>query len=359
MIPPTPPKARGAADNPKPRFDRLETVAFDDGWSEEMDEVSAPATSVSLEPARSIISTNDSPDIFFNQSINPYRGCEHGCVYCFARPSHAYLGLSPGLDFETKLIAKPNAAELLARELARPGYRCQVLAVGTNTDPYQPIENRLRIMRACLEVMVAFRQPVAITTKSFLVTRDKDLLATMARQGLANVAISVTTLDRDLSRHLEPRAATPAKRLEAIRLLATAGVPVTVSVAPVIPFLTDHEMESILMAAREAGATSASTILLRLPHEVKDLFEAWLRIHAPAKRRHILSLMRQHHDGRLYRSEFGKRFAGSGNYAELQARRFTIAKRKLGYNERSIDLDCSRFQRPLRPGDQLALFPPT
>jgi DNA repair photolyase len=356
------PKSRGSGTNPKPRFDRLETVASDDGWyPPDLDENGEPApdprTQIILERAKSIISHNDSPDIGFDQSINPYRGCEHGCVYCFARPGHAYLGMSPGLDFETRIIAKPNAAELLERELRKPGYRCRPIGLGTNTDPYQPAENKLRIMRGCLEVMAAFNQPVTIVTKSFLVTRDIDLLAPMAAKGLARVGVSVTSLQRDLARTLEPRAATPGRRLEAIRLLAEARIPVTVMVAPIIPFLTDSEMERILEAAREKGADHAGWTLLRLPYEVKDLFRDWLDEHAPAKANHVLSLIRQSRDGRLNDPEFTSRQRGTGEYALVLAARFALAVKRFGYNRTgSRTLVTSLFQPPPAPGDQLNLI---
>jgi len=356
------PKARAAVSNPKVRFDALETVAIDDGWSTREGEAAAladpppdPRTTITLEPAKSIVAHNDSPDIGFDQSINPYRGCEHGCIYCYARPTHAYLGLSPGLDFETKIIARPNAAALLDAELRRPSYVCRHLAVGTNTDPYQPAENRLGIMRACLEVMAAFNQPVSITTKGHLVTRDIDILAPMAAKGLVGVGISITTLDRALAREMEPRASVPAKRLDAIKALAAAGIPVTVMVAPVIPVLTDHELERIMAAAKEAGATNAAYILLRLPHEVKDLFGEWLEARFPAKARHVLSLVRQNRDGKLNDASFGARMKGQGEFARLLSTRFTMAKKRLGFAG-SAALVTDLFRPPPRPGDQLRLL---
>ncbi len=349
------PKARGTSFNPKNRFETLETVAFDDGW-DNAEETPPPPTTILLDRTKSILSENDSPDIGFEVSINPYRGCEHGCVYCFARPSHAYLGLSPGLDFETKLLVKPEAPRLLAGELSKRGYRCRLLAIGTNTDPYQPVERRLRVMRGCLQVLADFHHPVAITTKSHLVTRDIDLLAPMAARRLASVAVSVTTLDRDLCRKLEPRAATPAKRLEAIRELSAAGIPVTVLVAPVIPFVTDHELEAILAAARQAGASHAGTILLRLPHEVKELFAAWLDAHFPERARHVLSLMRQSSGGKLYDATFGQRQTGTGHHAQLLAQRFRLAERRLGFAGQRSALDSSQFRVPPKAGDQLSLL---
>lgn len=349
-------RTRGTPTNPKNRFDTLATTEFDDGWTEiEEEPLADPRTTITPELAKSILTRNDSPDIPFDQSINPYRGCEHGCIYCFARPGHAYLGMSPGLDFETRIIAKPNAARLLEQELRRPNYRCDVIAIGTNTDPYQPAENKLRIMRGCLEVMKSFNQPVGIVTKSFLVTRDIDLLAPMAAQGMASVGISITTLDRDLCRKMEPRAATPAKRLEAIRMLSAAGIPVRVMVAPINPFLTDHELERILEAGAEAGASNASMLLLRLPYEVKDLFAEWLDAHFPGKAEHVLSLIRQSRDGKLNQPEFGRRFKGEGKHVELLSARFAIAKRRLGLGAKHIKLDTSRFRPPPRSGDQFAL----
>ncbi len=358
-----PPKARGAVSNPKVRYDALTTVAIDDGWSTAESEAAAladppsdPRTTITLEPAKSIIARNSSPDIGFDQSINPYRGCEHGCIYCFARPTHAYLGLSPGLDFETRIIARPNAAELLEAELRKPGYVPRQLAVGTNTDPYQPAENKHAIMRACLEVMARFNQPVSITTKSHLVTRDIDILAPMAAKGLAGVGVSITTLDRDLAREMEPRASVPAKRLEAVRALAAAGIPTIVMVAPVVPVLTDHELERIMTVARDAGAQDASYILLRLPFEVKDLFVEWLEARFPAKAKHVLSLIRQQRDGQLNDATWSRRMKGQGEYARLLGTRFSIARKRLGFAGHRSALDASQFRVPPRPGDQLRLL---
>jgi len=358
------PKARAAGLNPKVRFDRFETVEVPDDWSAtglvpgagpDGEPASDPRTTVTLTPAKSFITHNDSPDIPFDKSINPYRGCEHGCIYCFARPTHAFLGLSPGLDFETKIIARPNAAELLDAELRRPSYVCKHLAVGTNTDPYQPAENKLGIMRQCLGVMAAFNQPVTITTKGNLVTRDIDILAGMAAKGLVSVGVSITTLDRGLAREMEPRAAVPAKRIEAIRMLSAAGIPVAVMVAPVIPVLTDHELERIMTAAREAGAIDASCLLLRLPYEVKDLFVDWLEARFPAKAKHVLSLIRQQRDGKLNDANFGSRMKGQGEYARLLSTRFTIAKKRLGFPGRP-QLRTDLFRPPPRVGDQLRLL---
>jgi DNA repair photolyase len=347
---------RGAVSNATNRFERYRSEACDDGWELGDDDLPPRRTQVAVDATRSIITRNDSPDIPFDRSINPYRGCEHGCIYCFARPNHAFLGLSPGLDFETRLLAKPNAAALLEKELSSPRYRPAVIVIGTNTDPYQPIERERRIMRGCLEVLSAFNHPVSIVTKGHLVTRDIDILAPMAARHLASVGISVTTLDRNLCRLLEPRAAIPAKRLDAIRQLAAAGIPVTVMAAPVIPFLTDHELERILEAARTAGACSAAYVLLRLPGEVKDLFVEWLEAHAPGKARHVLSVLAQSRHGKAYDARWGERFSGSGEFARLLSQRFQVAKRKLGFTGREWGLDCTQFKKPPKAGDQLALF---
>ncbi|HEY1721512.1 MAG TPA: PA0069 family radical SAM protein [Magnetospirillaceae bacterium] len=357
-----PPKARGAVSNPKPRFDTLDTVAIDDGWSTPEGEAEAlaelppdPRTEIALQPAKSIIARNASPDIPFGQSINPYRGCEHGCIYCFARPGHAFLGLSPGLDFETKIIARPNAAQLLDAELRKPGYVCEHLAVGTNTDPYQPAENKLGIFRDCLKVLAAFNQPLSITTKSHLVTRDLDILVPMAKKGLVSVAISVTTLDRDIAREMEPRAPVPMKRIEAIRTLSAAGIPTTIMVAPVVPVLTDHEMERIMTAGREAGALDAAYILMRLPYEVKDLFVEWIESRYPAKARHVLSLVRQQRDGQLNDATWAVRMKGQGEFARVLATRFSMARRRLGFPGKSGRLNTTLFAPPPKAGDQLRL----
>lgn len=347
---------RGSASNPDGRFKRHRRDAIDDGWWQD-DDLPPLKTTLTREHARRIITANDSPDIPFTQSINPYRGCEHGCIYCYARPSHAYLGLSSGLDFETKLFAKPDAAALLERELRRTGYRCQTIAIGTNTDPYQPIERRQRIMRSILEVLRVFRHPVCITTKSALVVRDIDLLAPMAAEGLASVALSITTLDRDLARRLEPRAAVPAQRLAAIRALAAAKIPVAVSVAPVIPGLTDHEMERILETAAAHGAGSASWTLLRLPFEIKELFDQWLAQHTPGRRTHVLVLLRDLRQGKLSDATFGRRFTGGGPLSALLNDRFHLALRRLGLSERPPRLlRTDLFAAPPRRGDQMTLF---
>jgi DNA repair photolyase len=343
---PNPPRGRGAGTNPAGRYERFQIVPDDDGWTAEDPEVPPLRTTVTPDAARTIITRNDSPDIGFDRSINPYRGCEHGCVYCYARPSHAWLGLSPGLDFESRLFHKPAAAALLRRELSRPGYRCDVLAMGTNTDPYQPIERRFALTRSILEVLSEHRHPVAIVTKSHLVTRDLDILAPMARLGLACVAISITTLDRSLARRLEPRAPSPARRLQAIEALAGAGVPAAVMVAPVIPGLTDHELEPILEAASRAGAQSAGYVLLRLPLEVGPLFSEWLQRHHPLRARRVLQAVRDTRNGRLNTPEFGERMRGTGPRAALLSRRFDVACRRLRLARQHQPLDTTLFRSP-------------
>ncbi len=353
-------KGRGAVSNRPGRFEPGDRPREDDGWlaaaGGEDDDLPAPATTVTIDATRSAIAWNESPDVGFDRSVNPYRGCEHGCVYCFARPTHSYLGLSPGLDFETRLFAKPEAPRLLAEELSKPGYRPALLAMGTNTDPYQPIEREMKITRGVLEVLSAFDHPVAIVTKSALVLRDVDILAPMARKGLAAVTLSITTLDRDLARKLEPRAATPPRRLATVRQLADAGIPVSVLAAPMIPALNDMEMESIFAAAKDAGAIAAGYAVLRLPLEIKDLFAEWLEAHAPGKARHVLSLVRDMRRGALYVSEFGERMKGNGPYAELLAHRARLALRRLGMEKRRNELRTDLFQVPPRPGQQMALF---
>ena len=350
-----PRKGRGAASNRPGRFEPADRFRTDDGWGGAEEELPPLRTTVAPDMARSIIATNDSPDVGFERSINPYRGCEHGCVYCYARPTHAFLGLSPGLDFETRLFAKYDAPALLERELRRPGYRCKVIVLGTNTDCYQPIERRLRITRGILEVLDRFEHPVSLITKSALVTRDIDILARMAVRRLAAVALTVTTLDRELSRRLEPRAAPPASRLRAIAELTGAGVPVGVSLAPVIPGLNDSEIERIVEACAAAGARSASYVLLRLPLEIKELFAEWLAVHAPARAGRVLGLVRQTRAGALYRDGFGERMRGSGPYADLIRRRFRLACRRHGLDRRDHDLDTGGFRPPPAPKDQLDL----
>jgi DNA repair photolyase len=349
-----PHQPRGALANPAGRFEKHEDQAVEDGWWQDED-LPPLRTTVAIDASKSVIVHQTSPDIPFEQSINPYRGCEHGCVYCFARPTHNYLGLSSGVDFETKLFAKPNAAEQLRVELRHPGYRCAPIALGTNTDPYQPIERRYKIMRSILEVLWEFRHPVMITTKSANVLRDADLLGPMARQGLARVMISVTTLDGDLARRLEPRASAPQRRLAAIKGLSEAGVPVMVMAAPIIPALTDMELENILQAARENGAQHAGWTLIRLPYDVKELFDQWLAHHRPDRRDHVLSLIRQARGGKLNNSEFKKRFTGDGPYIAMLRQRFHLACRKLDLNLERAPLRSDLFRRPPQAGDQLAL----
>jgi len=352
-----PHKGRAAVSSRTARYETLHRVACDDGWDDGWEGDPPPLrTTVGIDKARRIIATNKSPDVPFDQSINPYRGCEHGCIYCFARPTHAYYGLSPGLDFETKLFQKPDAPELLATELRHPRYRPAVIALGANTDPYQPIERGLMLTRRILEVLAEFRHPVAIITKSPLVTRDIDILAPMAAQNLAMVTVSVTTLDRSLARRMEPRAATPGKRLAAIRALAAAGIPVSVLAAPMIPALNDAELESILAAATEAGASSAGYTLLRLPLEIRDLFVEWLKANYPDRASHVMSLVRDTRGGADYDSSWGQRRTGTGVYADLLATRFRLATRRLGLDKRSLDLDTAQFRPPPAKGDQLTLF---
>lgn len=318
-------------------------------------EAPRPATTVSAERARSIISRNTSPDIPFDQSVNAYRGCEHGCIYCYARPSHAYLDLSPGLDFETRLYAKENAAELLRKELSRPAYTPQLIAMGTNTDPYQPIERRLRLTSALLAVFDEFNHPVSITTKSTMITRDLPLLARLARRGLVRVSISIGTLNRDLARKMEPRAATPMARLDAVKALREAGVPVGVIIAPVIPALSDHELERVAIAAADAGALEATYILLRLPREVSGLFQDWLQAHYPMKAAHVMNLLRSMRNGRDYDPDFRQRMAGAGIYADMLRQRFRRICARTGLNQQRIQLDYSHFKPPVRTA-QLDLF---
>src|SRR5215472_12190145 len=350
-------KGRGAASNETGRFEAEKRVPFDDGWDRADDQPAPLTTTLTVDRTRTIIARNDSPDIGFDRSINPYRGCEHGCIYCYARPSHAYLGLSPGLDFESRLYYKPQAATLLAAELRKKGYSCRPIALGSNTDPYQPVERRLGITRAILEVLRDFRHPVTIVSKSALIQRDLDILADMAKKRLAVVTISVTTLDRRLARRMEPRAPTPERRLETIAALAAAGVPAGVLSAPMIPALNDSEMEVILERARAAGASSAGYTMLRLPLELKALFREWLEEHFPDKAAHVLSLVAQTHGGRLYDSAWSKRMTGTGPYADMLRLRFDRACRRLGFTQRTTQsLDTTRFRAPPQKGDQLALF---
>ncbi|MBB2960255.1 DNA repair photolyase [Methylobacterium sp. R2-1] len=347
-------RGRGATVNPDGRFEATRRETFDDGWPEEAER--SRRTEVTPERARHIITRNASPDIPFDRSINPYRGCEHGCIYCFARPNHSYVGLSPGLDFETRLFSKPDAAALLERELSAPGYQPRTIALGTATDPYQPIERTHGLTRAVLEVLARFRHPVGIVTKSNLILRDRDLLAEMAAQNLVKVAISVTTLDPDLARRMEPRAPHPRKRLEAIRSLSEAGVPVMVIAAPLIPSLNDHEVEAILEASRAAGAREANYVLLRLPHELDDLVGDWFTEHYPGRKAHVFSLLSAARGGKTYDAAFGTRMIGQGSYADLIRRRFALAKRRLGFPEAPVRQTTELFRVPPRVGDQLALF---
>ena len=340
---------RGAVSNPKVRFDSCGASPFDDGWdtlTQDVGDRPRLDTTLTRDATRSAISWNASPDLGFDRAVNPYRGCEHGCVYCYARPTHAYLGLSPGLDFETKLIFKPEVAELLEKELRKPGYTAKTLALGSNTDPYQPVERTLKLTRAILEVLDRYNHPVGIVTKSSGVLRDLDILSSMAKRSLARVHISITTLDAKLARVMEPRAATPARRLHAIAELTRVGVPTGVLAAPMIPALNDAELENILEAAAKAGARHAGYILLRLPLELRQIFEAWLNTNFPQRAKHVLSLIRQTRDGELNDPRFHRRFSGQGVYADLLTRRFTRAARQFGFGEAKTQLDCDRFAIP-------------
>ncbi|PLC53679.1 radical SAM protein [Pollutimonas nitritireducens] len=353
----TPIKGRGSVSNKTSRFDQFQRVSFDDEWAIDDERAPArPATTVSMETAKSIISRNNSPDIPFDQSINPYRGCEHGCIYCYARPTHAYLNHSPGLDFETKLYAKGNAAELLRATLSKPSYEPKLIALGANTDPYQPIERRLGITASILAVLEEFNHPVAITTKSASVTRDIPLLERMARKNLVRVFMSIGSLDKAIARTLEPRASAPGARLDAVRALSQAGIPTGVLVAPVIPSLTDHDMENILFSARDAGALNAAYVLLRLPLEVADLFREWLKAHYPLKQAHVMNLVRQMQGGKDYDSEFRTRMKGSGVFAELLEQRFRKTCAKAGLNQARPSLTVDLFRRPAIEDPQLDLF---
>lgn len=353
-----PRKGRGAGINPEGRFEKAAREAFDDGWSTGADEDLPPLrTEVTEERVKNIISRNDSPDIPFTQSINPYQGCEHGCSYCYARPTHAYRNLSPGIDFETRLFAKVNAAEALRAELARPGYKCEVISLGANTDPYQPVERHYGITRGILEVLSEYNHPVGIVTKNAMIERDLDILAPMAGKRLVNVFISCNNLDHEIARRLEPRCSAPARRLEAMRRLSEAGVPVGVLVAPVIPFLTDDQIEAVLGAAWAHGARQAGYVLLRLPWEIKDIFKDWLERHYPLKAQHVMSRVREMRGGRDNDPEFGSRMRGTGELSGLLARRFELASRRLGFNRgsRYVELDTSRFAAP-GGAQQMALF---
>ena len=346
-------RGRGAGLNMASRYDRESSEPVDDGWYRE-EELPTP-TKVEIDNSRSIIARNRSPDVPFDRSINPYRGCEHGCIYCFARPTHAQLGLSPGLDFETRLLAKPAAADLLARALAKPGYQVAPIAIGTNTDPYQPIEKQWRIMRGILNVLWEHRHPVTITTKGSLVTRDKDILRRMAREGLTTVSISLTTLDNKVSRAMEPRAAAPGRRIAAIRELARAGVPVGVGISPIVPGLTDHEIEQLAKAAAEAGAQFATYTTVRLPLEISPLFRDWLERVYPDRAAKVMARVREMHGGKDYDNTWFKRLRGEGVYAKMIARRFELARVRYGLDRRTKPLRTDLFQVPPRVGDQLSL----
>lgn len=349
-------KGRGAASNRAGRYERHSGEAYDDGWGSLEEPLDKLQTIVQTDHSRTAITRNTSPDLGFDRSINAYRGCEHGCAYCFARPTHAFLGLSPGQDFESRIFAKHDAPAQLARELSNPKYQCRMIAIGTNTDPYQPTERRLEITRGILSVLSQYEHPVGIVTKSALVTRDIDILASMARRNLVKVVLSVTTLDSELARRLEPRAATPAKRLAAIRDLSAAGIPTGVNFAPVIPALNESELEGVLEAAAAAGACEAGYILLRLPLEIKELFKEWLLLHVPKRANHVMNRIRDMHAGQLYRAGFGVRQTGSGPSAELLAQRFRLAKKRNGLNNPALRLDSSRFCPPPKQGDQLTLL---
>ena len=354
--PSTIPRGRGASSNASGRFEALQNAPFDDGWNDDDAAPTPLRTSVTAEKARTIITRNDSPDVGFDRSINPYRGCEHGCIYCYARPAHAYMGLSPGLDFESKIFFKPDAARLLTAELGKASYRPGVIHIGGNTDPYQPQERSLRVTRGVLEVLQRFNHPFSIITKAALITRDLDILGPMGQAGLARAAVSVTTLDRKLARVMEPRAAAPQRRLDAVRQLAEAGVPTLVMVAPIIPGLNDPEIEAILLACARAGALSAGYVALRLPLEIKDLFARWLAENLPDRAARVMSLVRQMRGGRDYDPQWGKRMKGEGPMADLIAQRFKIARRRFGLDRTMAPLDLAQFRVPPRPGDQGDLF---
>jgi DNA repair photolyase len=350
-------RGRSSRSNEAGRYEHVQIEQVDDGWPQpEDDEVSRVETTVMVDTAKTILSYNESPDLRFDRTINPYRGCEHGCIYCFARPTHAYLGLSPGLDFETKLFYKPEAASLLRNELSKPGYVPARVQLGANTDCYQPIEKRLRITRGILEVLADFQHPLAITTKNHLVTRDIDILGTMADKRLAFVMISITTLDHKLARAMEPRASTPQRRLDAIRELTSANIPVVVNVSPIIPGLTDHETERIMEESAKAGASSAHYSLLRLSHELADLFKEWLAAERPDRAKRVMSLVRQTRGGKENDSRFGLRMVGEGPVADMLRDRFRLAKTRLGLDQKIAPLRTDLFTVPPQAGDQLALF---
>lgn len=350
-------KGRGTADNRVGRFEALERLSIDDGWHDGGD-LPPVRTQVQIDRPRKIITRNTSPDMPFDRSVNPYRGCEHGCIYCYARPTHSYLNLSPGLDFETRLLARPNAADLLEKEISKPGYEPAPIAFGTNTDPYQPIEGRYKIMRSCLQVLADFKHPVIITTKGMMIERDLDILGPMAADRLVRVGITVTTLKPRLSRTLEPRVPAPKRLLEVISACAGAGVPTTVMVAPIIPGLTDNELEAILKAAQAAGAGRAAYTMLRLPHEVSALFQDWLKQNYPDRFAKVMARVRESHGGRDYDPRWGKRMRGEGTHAELIAKRFKLACKRYGLTHKYPSLRTDLFHVPPRPGDQLTLFEP-
>ncbi len=346
---------RGARSNVTGRYEQEKRDYFDDGW-DTMDALADLKTYVQTEHAKSIITHNDSPDLSFDQSLNPYRGCEHGCSYCYARPMHAFLGHSPGLDFETNLYAKTNAAEVLEAQFRQPGYKVKTIALGSATDAYQPIERQHKITRRILTVMARYRHPFVIATKSYLITRDIDILKDMAQLGLTKAALSVTTLDRDVARKMEPRAATPARRLEAIAQLSAAGIPTTVLVAPVIPGLNDHEIEQILLSAKQAGATSAAYVMLRLPLELKQLFREWLASEFPNRMKRVINILQNMHGGRDYNPEFHVRQKGTGPFAELVATRFRLAMKRYRLNKKGLGLRTDLFRVPGQPQSQMDLF---
>jgi len=350
-------KGRGASENPTGRFESTDRFQIDDGWETEFTEYNQkPRTQLHLDSSRSIITRNQSPDVPFSLSINPYRGCEHGCVYCFARPSHNYLGHSVGLDFETQIYYKANAAELLEKELAHPKYRCSTIALGVNTDAYQPAERNLKITRSILEVLAAACHPLVIITKSTGILRDLDILSSMGKKDLIKIMLSITTLDNNLARYMEPRAASPAKRLDTLTKLADNGIPVGILSSPMIPGLNDHELESILQAAVEAGAQEAEYTLLRLPFQLKELFESWLHAHYPDRAKKVLNLVRECRGGKLYQNEFVTRMKGTGHYADLLRQRFKKACARFGLGNRDLELNTSLFTPPKIPGTQLNLF---
>ncbi len=352
---PHPLHGRGAISNPDNRFESTQRELIDDGW-DSLDQPLEPIrTTLTIDSAKTVISYNQSPDIPFDRSINPYRGCEHGCVYCFARPTHAYLGLSPGLDFETKLFYKPDAARLLREELSKKNYQCQPIALGINTDSYQPVERRIGLTRQILEVLQETRHPVTIVTKSAMIERDIDILAEMAQQNLISVALSITTMNRDLSRRLEPRAATPQRRLETVQKLSAVGIPVSVLIAPLIPVLTDSELETIMEQSRHAGARSCGYVLLRLPHELKELFQQWLHEHQPLKAEHVMNRIRDCRGGKEYQSEFGTRMSGEGIFADLLRQRYQRAMKRLEF-EGVPELETQHFIKPQKEKPQMELF---